>query len=160
MAPSQLNPIDLLQFSNLSHLKNYTSRLTGIGKFPYPHRLHFNFVFLSFFKILYIFLFFIFYYIEINIFLKNKNIMNLYKLFIKNVLIIIIFILKYKMKLLKIIFLNIIRTGYNNTRTRPGFEKKNSNPLKTRLSLNQTCPIWSGKGTRNNSLRCHSYEQG
>ena len=48
-------------------------------KFPNPFRLDLIFVF-SFFLFFYIYFF---YYIKINIFHKNKNIMNFYKLFIK-----------------------------------------------------------------------------
>ena len=43
------------------------------------------------FNFFYIFSFY-FYHIKINIFHKNKNIMNFYKLFIKNIIIIIIII--------------------------------------------------------------------
>ena len=48
-------------------------------KFSNSLRLHFIFVFIFKFFIC----FFYFYYIKINIFHKNKNIMNFYKLFIK-----------------------------------------------------------------------------
>ena len=40
------------------------------------------------------FIYFYFYYIKINIFHKTKNIMNFYKLFIKNIIIIIIIYIK------------------------------------------------------------------
>ena len=55
-----------------------------MGKFPNSPRLHFIFLYLLFY----------FYYIKINIFHKNKNIMNFYKLFIKNIIIIIIIYMK------------------------------------------------------------------
>ena len=66
-----------------------------MGKIPKP--VPFTFYFILFFLI-FLYLLFNFYYIKINIFNKNKKIMNFYKLFIKNILIIIIFILKYKIK--------------------------------------------------------------
>ena len=78
-------------FSILKHVPfkklNRTRRsgLVGIGKFSNPFRLHLIFVFI---------LYFVFYYIKINIFHKNKNIMNFYKLFIKKILIIIIIYIK------------------------------------------------------------------
>ena len=46
-----------------------------------PVYILFLFLFLNF--ILFLYLLFYFYYIKINIFHKNKNIMNFYKLFIK-----------------------------------------------------------------------------
>ena len=53
-------------------------------------------VYILFLYLFFIFNFFIFaflfFYIKINIFHKNKNIMNFYKLFIKNIIIIIIII--------------------------------------------------------------------
>ena len=58
-------------------------------KFSNSPRVHFIFVF-----IFYFFIFAFFYYIKINIFHKNKNIMNFYKLFIKNIIIIIIIYIK------------------------------------------------------------------
>ena len=51
------------------------------------------FLFLFFYFNFLYFLFY-FYYIKINIFHKNKNIMNFYKLFIKNIIIIIIIYIK------------------------------------------------------------------
>ena len=63
-----------------------------MGKFSNSPRLHFIFVFIFKFKF-FLYLFF-FYYIKINIFHKNKNIMNFYKLFIKNIIIIIIIYIK------------------------------------------------------------------
>ena len=57
-------------------------------KFLNSPRLHFIFVLFLNFSFLY-FIFY-FYYIKINIFHKNKNIMNIYKLFLKNIIIIII----------------------------------------------------------------------
>ena len=50
----------------------------------------FTFCFCFYFFIFY----FYFYYIKINIFHKNKNIMNFYKIFIKNIIIIIIIYIK------------------------------------------------------------------
>ena len=51
--------------------------------------------FIYFFLILiFLYLLFYFYYIKINIFHKNKNITNFYKLFIKNIIIIIIIYIK------------------------------------------------------------------
>ena len=61
-------------------------------KFSNSPRLHFIFVF--FFILIFLYFLFYFYYIEINIFHKNKNIMNFYKLFIKNIIIIIIIYIK------------------------------------------------------------------
>ena len=55
-----------------------------------PVYILFLFLFLKFI----FYLFFYFYYIKINIFHKNKNIMNFYKLFIKNIIIIIIIYIK------------------------------------------------------------------
>ena len=63
-----------------------------------PIYILFLFLFLNF---IFLYLFFYFYYIKINIFHKNKNIMNFYKLFIKNIIIILLFILKYKNKIIK-----------------------------------------------------------
>ena len=55
----------------------------------------FTFYFCFYFKIfIFLYLIFYFYYIKINIFHKNKNIMNFYKLFIKNIIIIIIIYIK------------------------------------------------------------------
>ena len=62
-------------------------------KFSNSPRLIFIFVFIFYFKF-FIFDFFYFYYIKINIFHKNKYIMNFYKLFIKNIIIIIIIYIK------------------------------------------------------------------
>ena len=73
--------IYFFQFLNLPHLKNKTGR-DGDGKIS--KLTPFTFYFCFFFKILIFFIFaFYFYYIRINIFHKNKNIMNFYKLFIK-----------------------------------------------------------------------------
>ena len=47
-----------------------------------------------FFNFNFFYLLFYFYYIKINIFHKNRNIMNFYKLFIKNIIIIIIIYIK------------------------------------------------------------------
>ena len=47
-----------------------------------------------FFIFIFLYLIFYFYYIKINIFHKNKNIMIFYKLFIKNIIIIIIIYIK------------------------------------------------------------------
>ena len=63
-----------------------------MGKFPNSPRLQFIFVFIFYF--LFFYLLFYFYYIKINIFHKNKNIMNFYKLFIKKIIIIIIIYVK------------------------------------------------------------------
>ena len=53
-----------------------------MGKFP--NSPHLNFIFVFIFLILnFLYFLFYFYYIKINIFHKNKNIMNFYKLFIK-----------------------------------------------------------------------------
>ena len=54
----------------------------GIRKFPNPSHLHLIFVFIFYFLYFFIFAFY-FYYIKINIFHKNKNIINFYKFFIK-----------------------------------------------------------------------------
>ena len=59
-----------------------------MGKFQNSPCLHFIIVFI------FLYLFFYFYYIKINIFHKNKNIMNFYKIFIKNIIIIIIIFIK------------------------------------------------------------------
>ena len=58
------------------------------GKILKPARLHLIFVFIFYF------IFFYFYYIKINIFIKNKKIINFYKLFIKNIIIIIVIYIK------------------------------------------------------------------
>ena len=63
-----------------------------LGKFPNSPRLHFIFVFI--FKFLFFYLLFYFYYIKINIFHKNKNIMNFYNYLLKNIIIIIIIYIK------------------------------------------------------------------
>ena len=62
-----------------------------MGKFSNSFHLHLIFVF-SFYFLFFIFLFFNFILIilKLTYFIKNKNIMNFYKLFIKNILIIII----------------------------------------------------------------------
>ena len=52
-----------------------------MGKFPNSPRLYFIFVFI--FNFNFFIFYFYFYYIKTNIFHKNKNIMNFYKLFIK-----------------------------------------------------------------------------
>ena len=67
----------------------------GIRKFPNLSRLHFIFVFIFYFKFFYIFLF-IFIILKLIYFIKNKNIMNFYKLFIKKIIIIIIIIIYIK----------------------------------------------------------------
>ena len=77
-------------------------------KFSNPLSLHFIFIFIFifyfyflFFIFYFYFLFFIFYIcflifiiLKLIYFIKNKNIMNFYKLFIKNILIIIIIYIK------------------------------------------------------------------
>ena len=60
-----------------------------MGKFPNPSHLQFIFVFIFYFLFFYI-CFFIFIILKLIYFIKNKNIMNFYKLFIKKILIIII----------------------------------------------------------------------
>ena len=53
-----------------------------MGKFSNPSRLYLIFVFIFYFKF-FIFVFFIFIILKLIYFIKNKNIMNFYKLFIK-----------------------------------------------------------------------------
>ena len=60
----------------------------GMGKFPNPPRLYLIFAFIFFFIFFFIIL-------KLIYFIKNKNVMNFYKLFIKNILIIIIIIIIY-----------------------------------------------------------------
>ena len=44
---------------------------------------HLHFIYFLFFILIFLYLLFYFYYIKINIFYKNKNIIDFYKLFIK-----------------------------------------------------------------------------
>ena len=69
----QFYHVYFFQFSNSSHLKklNETGQDMRMGKFPYPIMFTFDFYFWLFFIIL-----------KLIYFIKNKNIMNFYKLFI------------------------------------------------------------------------------
>ena len=63
-----------------------------MGKFPNPRPFTFDFCF-------YFFIFVFFIILKLIYFIKNKTIMIFYKLFIvKNILIILLLILKYKIK--------------------------------------------------------------
>ena len=63
-----------------------------MGKFPNSIRLHFIFVFI--FNFNFVIFLFIFIILKLIYFIQNKNIMNFYKLFIKNLIIIIIIYIK------------------------------------------------------------------
>ena len=72
----------LFSISKLFLFKKLNGGRVGMRKFSNPPRLYLIFVFIFYFKF-FIFVFFIFIILKLIYFIKNKNIMNFYKLFIK-----------------------------------------------------------------------------
>ena len=80
---SYLDPACL--FFSISKLVSFKKLNRGDGDEKIHKLASYTFYFIFILKFNFLYLFFYFYYIIINIFHKNKNIMNFYKLFIKKI---------------------------------------------------------------------------